>query len=82
MYKYVTTLLLAAALFACAGEQTNREDTVGIPPEVVDAFNQAYPYAEDEEWEVESNGYEVEFKLDGKSMEVEFDRNGRIIDAD
>src|SRR5690606_9033620 len=47
-----------------------------IPDAVVSHFRTSYPAAQKTDWDKESNGYEVEFRLNGIKWEAYYDLNG------
>ncbi|GAB5466480.1 MAG: hypothetical protein Kapaf2KO_19160 [Candidatus Kapaibacteriales bacterium] len=74
--KYLA-LLPALAFASCSNAVEHK-----IPAEIVTAFNKAYPNAENVEWEIESEGYEVEFTLGEDEMEVTYGKDGTVLEIE
>jgi hypothetical protein len=72
--KYLMALPLFA-LIAC-GDNVDEDN---IPANVVSIFEDAYPGATEVEWEQDSEGYEVEFMMNGKEMEITYDVDGTVL---
>lgn len=81
-FRYVLmAAALAFSLGACEKEDNNI-NTDELPQAVFEAFSNAYPDAEDVEWELEDGYYEVEFEMGNYEIEVTYDLNGNVIEIE
>lgn len=51
---------------------------MGVPKEVIEAFQAKFPGITPSEWEMEAQ-YEADFSVNGKEVEVTFDAEGKIV---
>ena len=87
MRKQYTAILISSLL--AFGQTIASEEEMNkykVPKAVLQAFEKAYPNAEEVEFEEEKNDakvvYEVEFKESGREYEVLFDSNGQILQTE
>lgn len=71
MKKVVLFALVAISTLGFAQSKKNKE----IPKVVTEAFAKEHPNTK-VTWDVESDGYEAEFKLNGKDASVNYDKKG------
>jgi hypothetical protein len=50
-----------------------------VPEAAKQHFSSQHPDAQDVEWEMEINGYEVEYKIDGVEYEAIYDNDGQLM---
>lgn len=55
--------------------------STAVPDQVITAFNQRYPYAEDVQWNESDGMYEAEFTQNGKEKEVKYRQDGTLLEA-
>lgn len=71
MKKVVLFAFMAMGLVACGQSKENKE----VPKVVTDAFAKDYPNTK-VDWDVEHDGFEAEFKLNGKEASADYDKMG------
>lgn len=71
MKKVILLAGIAISSASCAQSKENKE----IPKVVSEAFAKEYPNTK-VEWDIEDDGFEAEFKLNGKDASADYDKNG------
>lgn len=71
MKKVVLFALIAISTVGCAQSKEKND----IPKAVTEAFAKEYPNTK-VDWDVEDDGFEAEFKLNGKDASADYDKNG------
>lgn len=79
--KYAKYLLLLPFAFmaSCGGEDSSE---VEVPANVQSAFEAAYPGATEIKWEMEGEGYEVEFEYNDEHKELVYGADGMVVGAE
>lgn len=77
MKKVVLFALMATGFVGFAQSKVKKE----VPKMVQEAFQKEYPNTK-VSWDIEKDGYEAEFKLNGKSASVNYDRNAIKTDTE
>ena len=77
MKKVVLFALMATGLVGFAQSKEKKE----VPKMVQEAFQKEYPNTK-VSWDIEKDGYEAEFKLNGKDASVNYDKKGIKIDTE
>jgi hypothetical protein len=72
MKKVVLFALMAIITGSCAQTKENKN----VPKIVSDAFAKEYPNTK-VAWDVEADGFEAEFKLNGKEASADYDKMGK-----
>ena len=67
-------ILLAGIAISSASCAQSKENKV-VPKVVSEAFAKEYPNTK-VEWDIEDDGFEAEFKLNGKDASADYDKNG------
>lgn len=70
--------LLIALLFSFTAfaQQEN------VPKSIKDTFSKLYPKATEVKWDKENQGYEANFKLNGKDMSIILDKDGKVMETE
>jgi hypothetical protein len=71
MKKVILLAGIAISSASCAQSKENKE----VPKVVSEAFAKEYPNTK-VEWDIEDDGFEAEFKLNGKDASADYDKNG------
>lgn len=71
MRKVILLAAIAISSVACAQSKENKE----VPKVVTEAFAKEYPNTK-VAWDIEDDGFEAEFKLEGKEASADYDKNG------
>lgn len=75
MKRIVLLMLMLLPLCAVAQKEDIRESKV--PEVVLKNFTSKYPKAQDREWKVKNDEYEVDFMIDDKKYEAKYEADGR-----
>lgn len=71
MKKVILLTAIAISSVGCAQSKENKE----VPKMVTEAFAKEYPNTK-VDWDIEEDGFEAEFKLNGKEASADYDKNG------
>jgi len=71
MKKVILLAAIAISTVGCAQSKEKKE----VPKVVADAFAKEYPNTK-VAWDIEDDGFEAEFKLNGKDASADYDKNG------
>ena len=71
MKKVILLAAIAIGTVSCAQSKENND----IPKVVTAAFSKEYPNTK-VDWDIEVDGFEAEFKLNGKNASADYDKNG------
>jgi uncharacterized lipoprotein NlpE involved in copper resistance len=71
MKKVILLAAIAISTVGCAQSKEKKE----VPKVVTEAFAKEYPNTK-VAWDIEDDGYEAEFKLNGKDASADYDKNG------
>jgi len=71
MKKIILLAAIAISTVGCAQSKEKKE----VPKVVTEAFAKEYPNTK-VAWDIEDDGFEAEFKLNGKDASVDYDKNG------
>ena len=71
MKKVILLAAIAISSVGCAQSKENKE----VPKVVTEAFAKEYPNTK-VDWDIEEDGFEAEFKLNGKEVSADYDKNG------
>ena len=67
--------LLAFTFGACSNGGMKQ---ASVPDQVVTAFNQRYPFAEDVKWDTKDGMYKADFEVNGKDKEAFYRADGTL----
>jgi hypothetical protein len=71
MKKVILVAAIAISAIGCAQSKDKKE----VPKVVKEAFQKEYPNTK-VNWDIEKDGFEAEFKLNGKAASADYDMNG------
>lgn len=71
MKKVILLAAIAISTVSCA----QGKDKKDVPKVVTDSFAKEYPNTK-VDWDIEDDGFEAEFKLNGKDASADYDKNG------
>lgn len=71
MKNVILLVVLAISTVGCAQSKEKKD----VPKVVTEAFAKEYPNTK-VDWDIEDDGYEAEFKLNGKDASADYDKNG------
>jgi hypothetical protein len=71
MKKIILLAAIAISTVGCAQSKEKKE----VPKVVTEAFAKEYPNTK-VAWDIEDDGFEAEFKLNGKDASADYDKNG------
>ena len=77
MKKVIAFALMASGLVGFAQAKQNKE----VPKVVAQAFEKEYPNTK-VDWNIEKDGYEAEFKYNGKESSADYDKSGRKLETE
>jgi hypothetical protein len=71
MKNVILLAVMAISTVGCAQSKEKKD----VPKVVTEAFAKEYPNTK-VDWDIEDDGYEAEFKLNGKDASADYDKNG------
>ncbi|MCP9234729.1 PepSY-like domain-containing protein [Lewinella sp. JB7] len=80
MHKLLILSLSLFAFLACTPRQAVAQDSV--PAAVEQRFASLHPTAKKVAWETEANGYEAEYKLNGKEYSDTYSTSGELLETE
>jgi hypothetical protein len=74
MKKVILLAAITISTVGCAQSKENKE----VPKVVTEAFAKQYPNTK-VDWDIEEDGFEAEFKINGKDASADYDKMGNML---
>ncbi len=73
------TALASAALFSACGKQDNSSTGGSVPEAVVRSFQATHPEVKDASWQMDEEGFEAEWKVNGMERGITYNEKGEVL---